>query len=420
MTASVTSSATLAVGESLEQLRRRGVDVISMASGEIRLPVLPQLADVVRASVERNEYGPVAGIDSYRAAAAGYWQRRGIDAAADRIVAGPGSKALLFAALVAIGGDVIVPRPSWVSYAAQAHLAKIGVIDVDTSPGGGGLPDPDAAANAIDAARRSGRDVRAIIVTLPDNPTGTIASTDHVRALADLARRYDLVIVSDEIYYDLTYDPHDVRGVSPVNFAPERTIVTTGLTKNLAVGGWRTGFALLPDRSELVDSVRAVASHIWSSPPMPIQHAAAYALEEPPEVTAWMESALSLHSSVTRAAASILQRGNLNLPTPRATCYLYPDFSAHREILAAYHDVHNSDHLAEILLHRFGIAALPGSAFGQHRHTLTIRLSTSQLYGTTEDEQRQALSAPEPTALPWIDRDLHRLHDAITSLVRRS
>ncbi|WP_233518596.1 aminotransferase class I/II-fold pyridoxal phosphate-dependent enzyme, partial [Streptomyces corynorhini] len=241
----VTLSATLAADEALARRRRAGERVLSMASGEIGLPAHPALKERLAAAADENAYGPVAGSHALRTAAAGYWERRGLAFAPEHVVAGPGSKALLFALLLAVGGDVVVPVPSWVSYAAQARLVGARPVPVPILPGQGGVPDPDRLREAVTAARAAGQDPRSVVVTVPDNPTGTVAAPDTVRRLADAARELDLVIVSDEIYRDLVYDTSQ-RAESPAVHAPERTVVTTGLTKNLALGGWRTGVARLP------------------------------------------------------------------------------------------------------------------------------------------------------------------------------
>ncbi|MET8173832.1 aminotransferase class I/II-fold pyridoxal phosphate-dependent enzyme [Streptomyces clavifer] len=244
--APIPMSATLAADEALARRRRAGERVLSMAAGEIGLPVLPVLRERLAAAAAENAYGPVAGSPALRTAVAGYWERRGLAVDPGLVVAGPGSKSLLFALLLAIGGDVVVPVPSWVSYAAQARLAGARPIPVPIRPGQGGVPDPDRLREAVVAARAAGQDPRVVVVTVPDNPTGTVASAGTVRRLADTARELDLVIVSDEIYGDLVYDTSE-PAVSPALHAPERTVVTTGLTKNLALGGWRTGVARLPD-----------------------------------------------------------------------------------------------------------------------------------------------------------------------------
>ena len=119
----VTVSATLAANEALATRRLGGQQVLPLGFGEAGLPVHPALRAALTAATARSGYGPVAGIPALRAAAAGYWDRRELPTDPDQTAAGPGSKPLLFALLLAIGTDVAVPQPSWVSYAAHASLA---------------------------------------------------------------------------------------------------------------------------------------------------------------------------------------------------------------------------------------------------------------------------------------------------------
>src|SRR6202044_1565165 len=241
--------------------------------------------EALAAATASNGYGPVAGSKALREAAAGYWQRRGLPTSAGSVVCGPGSKPLLFGLLLATGADVAVPRPSWVSYAAQAGLAGARAHFVPAAPGEGGICDPEALAAAVTAARAAGPTIRSVVVTLPDNPTGRLARPATVRALCAVAAEHDLIIISDEIYRDLVHDPTPV--LSPAAVAPDRTVVTTALSKSLALGGWRIGVARLPEgplgrwlRGQLV----GIGSEIWAAPAAPIQQAAAVAFEEPREL----------------------------------------------------------------------------------------------------------------------------------------
>ena len=161
------------------------------------------------------------------------------------MVCGPGSKPLLFGLLLAIGADVAIPRPSWVSYAAQADDRHPPAFRA-RRPGEGGIPDPAALASAAAAALAAGRRIRSVVVTLPDNPTGRLPRPATVRALCEVAAAHELIIISDEIYRDLVHDPA-TPVLSPAQVAPERTVVTTGLSKSLALGGWRIGVARMPD-----------------------------------------------------------------------------------------------------------------------------------------------------------------------------
>src|SRR5215472_13615992 len=240
-------SATLAANEALTRKRQADQPVLPLAFGEAGLPVHPLLREALAAAAGRNAYAPVAGVPELREAAAGYWTRRGLPTSADAVVSGPGSKPLLFALLLALGADVALPRPSWVSYAAQAAMIGSRAQPVPVPNGEGGICDPAALADVAVRARRAGRRIGAEIVTLPDNPTGQLASPATVRALAEVATEHDLLIIADENYRDLAYDTGPAAFPSPGVFAPERTVVTTALSKSLALGGWRIGVAKMPE-----------------------------------------------------------------------------------------------------------------------------------------------------------------------------
>ncbi|WP_284117235.1 pyridoxal phosphate-dependent aminotransferase [Streptomyces fragilis] len=415
----VTMSATLAADQELERRRRAGERVLFLASGEIGLPVLPQLRERLSAAAGRNAYGPVSGDEELRAAAAGHWGRRGLRTDAADVVCGPGSKPLLFALLLAVGGgDVVVPVPSWVSYGAQARLAGCRPLPVATRPGEGGVPDPDVLRGGVVAARAAGRDPRCVVVTVPDNPTGTVASGETVRRLAAVAAELDLVIISDEIYGDLVFDTRR-PALSPALFAPERTVVTTGLTKNLALGGWRMGVARLPSGplgGALRERLVGVASQVWSSTAAPVQAVAAYAFAEPPEVRAHVAACRRLHERVVREVAGLLTDAGARLAPVQATCYLYPDFEPLRESLRRVHGVRGAGELAALLGSRWGGGVLAGTAFGEPGHSLRLRLATSRLYGDTDAERWAALSAPDPLALPWIEASLQRIGHVLAEL----
>ncbi|MFE0702133.1 pyridoxal phosphate-dependent aminotransferase [Streptomyces sp. NPDC058872] len=415
----VTMSATLAADQELERRRQAGERVLFLASGEIGLPVLGMLRERLAEAADRNAYGPVTGSAELRSAAAGYWSRRGLDTDPDDVVCGPGSKPLLFALLLAVGGtDVVVPAPSWVSYGAQARLAGARPLPVPIRPGEGGVPDPDALREAVVSARAAGRDPRCVVVTVPDNPTGTVASPETVRRLAAVARDLDLVVISDEIYCDLVFDP-ERPAVSPAVFAPERTVVTTGLTKNLALGGWRIGVARLPSGllgGGLRERLVGVASQVWSSTAAPVQAAAASALREPPEVVAHMAAARRLHEKVVREVAGSFTATGVRLAPVRATCYLYPDFEPLGEGLSRVHGIGGGDGLAALFTDRYGVGVLSGTAFGEPGGSWRIRVATSRLYGDTDAERWAALSAPDPLSLPWIRASLDRVSEVLADL----
>lgn len=412
----VAHSATLAINERLAARRAAGEPVVHLGFGEAGLPVLPSVAEVLRGAVDRNGYGPVVGSPRVRAAAAGYFSRRGLSTVADQVVTAPGSKALLYALMSVLPGDVVLPRPSWVSYAAQAALSGKDVLWVDVPPEAGGVPDPDALATALTAARRAGRHPGVLVLTVPDNPTGTVASAARVERVCAVAAEHGLAVLSDEIYRDLAHRPDEVP--SPAAYLPEQCFVTTGLSKNLALGGWRVGFARFPNSALGVrahDAVTGVASEIWSSLAAPMQEVAAHVLDEPAEVTKHIETSRTLHATVATAVHQEFVTAGAHCRPPTAAFYLYPDLAPLATRLAT-HGVTDADALADFLLDRHGIGVLSGTAFGDAPAALRVRVATSLLYGDTEDQRWTALHAEDPLTLPWISTALTRIRTALAAL----
>jgi aspartate aminotransferase len=413
-------SATLAANEALASRRRRGESVLPLAFGEAGLPVLPALRDALSAAAGLGAYGPVAGLAALREAAAGYWDRRGLPTSPDSVVCGPGSKPLLFGLLLAIGADVAVPMPSWVSYAAQAGLIGARAHHVPVARGEGGICDPGQLARTVTAARAAGRRIGSVILTLPDNPTGRLARPGTVRALCDVAAENDMTIISDEIYRDLVHDAAaDV--LSPAAVAPRRTVVTTALSKSLALGGWRIGAARLPEGphgDRLRDRLLGIVSEIWSAPSAPVQQAAAYAFGEPAEIIERVTRSRRLHAAIAHAVADRCATAGLLVPAPQAAFYLYPDFEPWREHLRATHRISTGADLAGHLLERYGAGVLPASTFGEDARALRVRVATGLLYGDSDAQREAALTASNPLTLPWISAALTRIDEILADLAR--
>jgi aspartate aminotransferase len=412
----VPPSATLAINERIEQRIRDGADVLHLAFGEAGLPLLPSIAEVLDRAARRTGYGSVAGSAEARQAAAGWYERRGLATDPGQIVFAPGSKPLLAALLAVLPGDVVIPQPCWVSYAAHAALAGKRTIAVPIGPEAGGAPDPDALEEALAAARRDGAEPGVLVLTLPDNPTGTQPVPEVVERMGAIAERHDLLIVADEIYRDLTHHPARFR--SPTATVPERTFVTGGLSKDIALGGWRIGYARMADGAlgeEARKAVAGVAGAVWSSLATPMQDVAAHVLAEPADVRERVERSRRLHAAVAAAAHAEVAAAGIACRTPSGGFYLYPDFETRRAALAAQ-GVTTGQELAEHLLERHAVGVLAGEAFGDDPQALRARMATSLLYGTTDDERHAALASDDPAALPWIRASLDRLRAALDEL----
>jgi len=406
-------SATMAGDQRIRARIAAGEPILHLAFGEAGLPVPADVLDALARAATQNAYGPAAGTPPARKAAAGYFARRALPTTPDQIVFAPGSKPLLWALIAMLPGDVILPRPSWVSYAAQAGLAGRRVWSVAVTEASGGVPDPDALTDTLMRARRDAGRPGILVLTLPDNPTGTVAPAAQITRVTEIAQAHDLAIVSDEIYRDLAHRPQDV--LSPAQLAPERTYVTTGLSKSMALGGWRIGLVRLPDGPTGADArvaLTALASEVWSSLAAPMQSVAAYVLSEPPPVTAHVERSRRLHRLTTEAVHAQLTAAGASCRPPGGGFYLYPDLEPMRERLRA-EGVEDADSLSGYLLDRHQIGVLSGAAFGDDPAALRFRVATSLLYGDTDDERRRTLEADDPVARPGIGRALERLRSAL-------
>jgi aspartate aminotransferase len=254
------------------------------------------------------------------------------------------------------------------------------------------------------------------VITLPDNPTGTLAPPDLVAEVCQVADDFDLTVISDEIYRDLC--PADAGYRSPAELLPERTIVTTGLSKSQALGGYRIGFLRLPAtadpdlRAELV----GLASEVWSCLAGPQQRVAEWALAEPDVLTAHIAASRRLHHAVTNAVYQVFLGAGVSCRAPAGPFYLYPDFAPRRERLAEA-GVHTGQQLADALLSRYGVGVLAGVEFGDDPAALRFRAATSLLYGATADQRWAALRSADPTSLPWIRDALTQLDKALTGLL---
>lgn len=407
----VSRSPTLAINERVRARLAQGRPVVHLGFGEAGLPLLPALERELARAAAAHTYPAVAGTPGLREAAAGYFERRRLPTAGESIVIGPGSKALLFALMLALDGDLVLPVPSWVSYEPQARLAGKHVVRVPIPAESGGVPDPDLLEDALAAARRAGGRPGALLLTLPDNPTGTVASPDLLARVCAIARSEGLLVVSDEIYRDLAHEPEGL--VSPAELYPEGTVITGGLSKSLSVGGWRLGFARLPQTdlgAELASTLVDLASEIWSGVAAPVQEAAAYALAEPSEIREYVAGGRRLHARVARALHAVVTGSGAACRPPQGGFYIYPELAAPGYESAAA--------LAEDLLERRDIAVLPGEAFGDRPERLRFRLASSLLYGADDAQRWEALRSEAPETLPWIAGALGRVGSALDSLRR--
>jgi len=388
-------SATMAINTKINQLRARGHQVYHLGFGEARFPVHPKILAAFKTNAAARSYLPVAGLPALRTQVAGYYQRHfKIEIEPEQVIIGSGSKTLLFAAMHALWGDLLLPSPTWVSYDTQAHLTGKAVHWIPTRLEDNYCLTPDGLQAGIQAARAAGQSPGILVLNSPGNPTGVVYPPDLLAGLAQVARAEALTIISDEIYALTTYG--DIPHISMAHHYPEGTVVTGGLSKHLSLGGWRLGVAILPFNdfgAELHQYMTAVAGAIWTTAAAPVQYAAVVAYSDDPEIDAYMETCTTIHGHITNYLYQTLHA--LGVPCPRSGggFYVYPSFAPWRQALAQKHNVHTSQQLANFLLDEEHMATLPGSDFGADPQDLTLRLSTSYLYAFTDEAGEAMLSA---------------------------
>src|SRR6266581_4903460 len=235
------SSPTLAINEAIAERRAAGREVIHLGFGEATFPLHPLLEAALGEAAKHTGYAPVLGLPALRQATADYLARtRGLNSSPEHIVVGPGSKPLLYALLHVLEGDLLLPVPSWVSYAPQARLAGRRVITVQTDAVDHHRLTQQALSEALAQARKEGADPRILVVNTPSNPTGSMFDRADVEALACWARDAGITVISDEIYAELAHGWRE--HISPARFYPQGCIVTGGTLEGIL--RWRLAHRL--------------------------------------------------------------------------------------------------------------------------------------------------------------------------------
>ncbi|NBC23552.1 MAG: aminotransferase class I/II-fold pyridoxal phosphate-dependent enzyme [Gammaproteobacteria bacterium] len=366
----VKPSATIAINARSRHLQTQGRRIVRLGLGQSPFPVPEVVVEALRAHAHEKDYLPARGLPALREAVAGYLNRsQGLSLPADHVLIGPGSKELLFLLQLIHAGELVIPAPSWVSYAPQARILgrQPTWLATDHATGLG------VTAQRLDAACRDHPDrARLLILNYPGNPTGTSYGEQQLREIAAVARRYRILVLADEIYGEL-----DFAGThcSIARFYPEGTIISGGLSKWCGAGGWRLGaFAFPPELSELADNMAAVASETFTSVSAPIQFAAVRAFQGGPEIDDYLARSRAVLGGLLRFAWQALLDAGARVCEPSGGFYLFPDFADHGEALAR-RGIRDGVTLTERLLEETGVACLPGADFGRPEHELSLRLA---------------------------------------------
>lgn len=389
----VVPSATLAINARAQELRAKGVDVISFGAGEPDFDTPENIREAGRRAIAegKTRYTPVSGIPELRRLIAETsTASRGVIARPENVTVTVGAKGALFNLALALfedGDEVVVPTPCWVSYPEQVRLTGASPIFVPTSLESGWKVRPEALAAALSPR------TKAVVLCSPSNPTGAAYNEDELRALAEVLRPHDCWIVTDEIYGALVYDGFAQRSI--VTVAPDlidRTVIIDGASKTFAMTGWRVGWSIAP--TPLARAMDTIQGQGATSTATFCQWAALEALRSPPTELARMRA-------LFEERRDRLVRGLRGLPgvrcgLPEGAFYAFPDVSAwlgRRTPMDK--ELRDDADIAAWLLDATHVAVVPGSAFYAPGH---LRLSYA-------------------VSLPNIDEALRRIAGAVETLV---
>lgn len=363
-------SATLLINEKSRQLEKEGHHIYKLGLGQSPFPVPHPVVEALKANADQKSYLPVQGLPALKKAVAEYYHRtQGLNYSEKDVMIGPGSKELMFLLQLVYYGDLVIPTPSWVSYAPQARIIGRQVRWLNTAAATDWQLTPDELENLC--AEDPGRP-RLVILNYPANPTGRTYSAGELKKLAQVARRNQVILLSDEIYGELHYEG---KHVSIARYYPEGTIISGGLSKWCGAGGWRLGTFVFPDNLQrLMNSMSVVASETYTSTSAPIQYAAVRAFQGGITIERYLWNSRRILKALGSFLAEKMRGSGVYVAEPHGAFYLFPDFEKFREQLSGK-GIHTSDQLCDRLLMEAGVAILPGSVFGRPFDELTVRLS---------------------------------------------
>ncbi|MFA7468306.1 MAG: LL-diaminopimelate aminotransferase [Desulfotomaculaceae bacterium] len=349
----------------ITEKRAAGVDIISLGIGDPDMPTPDYIIEELKKEAENpanHQYPSSVGMLSYRQAVADWYQERfGVQLDPVReVVSVIGSKegiAHISWCYLNPGDTVLVPDPGYPVYAGGSILAGAEPYYMSLRKENGFLPDLDEIP--VEIARRA----KMMFINYPNNPAGAVAGDDFYNRVIDFARVYNILIIHDAAYSEMTYD-----GYTPPSFlqypgAREVGIEFHSVSKSYNMTGWRIGWAA--GHPEVVESLGRLKSNIDSGQFQAIQHAAIKGLTGPKEAVREMKKIYQERRDIMMEALNSM---GWNLEKPKATFYVW----------APVPDGYTSESFAEMVLEKAGVVITPGTGYGENgagyfRIALTVR-----------------------------------------------
>ena len=366
---SISPSITLEITGKANELKAQGVNVMSFAAGE---PDFNTPRNIIEAAIKAmddgyTKYTKTSGIVELRKAICKkLHQENNLNYSEEQIVVSTGAKQCLantFLAILNKGDEVILQNPCWVSYTELIKLADGVPVIVNCDENDG----YKLSAKNIEKAVAS--KTKAILLNSPHNPTGIVYNKNELEEIAQIAKKYNLIIISDEIYEKLIYDGEEHVSIASLSEdAYERTIVINGLSKTYAMTGWRVGYTA--SSTKLAKVMSSVQSHMTSNVCSISQYAALEALTGPQDSINMMKNAFEERRNFMMKKLEGIDE--VSFIKPQGAFYIMVDITYFIGKSINGIKINNSIEFAKILLEEEKVAVIPGAAFGLENF---IRLS---------------------------------------------
>ena len=358
-------SSTLKINEVSRELESKGEKIFKFGFGQSPLEVPQDVVNELRNNAFQNKYLPMQGLKELREAVAKYTStKKDYKYNSENVIIGPGSKELMFLLQILFEGDIILPAPSWVSYAPQAILGRNKIRSIQTTRENNWFP---TGAEIEKVILKDQNKNYLLFLNSPNNPSGQVC--ENLEEISQVAKKYNLIILSDEIYSELSFK-EGFKSIS--NFCPEKTIISTGLSKWCGAGGWRLGYFIIPDTlKNLRDSINVLASETFSSVSAPIQYAAITAYST--DYSKYINDSKNILKAVGNYVYENLKSNKVIINKSQGGFYLMPEFSNK--------SFSTSSEMCDNLLKETGVALLPGSDFGFDKKKMLARLSFTDFNG---------------------------------------
>ena len=358
-------SSTLKINEVCRQLEEKGKKIFKFGFGQSPFQVPVSIVNELKNNAHQNKYLPMQGLDGLRKSVAKYTSiKKNYSYSPDNVIIGPGSKELMFLLHVIFDGEIILPAPSWVSYAPQAIIGRNKIQILQTKTEHKWFPNGSEIEKII---LKDKKKKYLLFLNSPNNPSGQIC--ENLEEISEVTNKYNLIILSDEIYSELSFNDN-YKSIS--SFCPEKTIISTGLSKWCGAGGWRLGYFIIPENLKIIkETLNVLASETFSAVSAPIQYAAIQAYEG--DHKNYIKSSKEILKFVGNYVYENLSSNKVLINKPQGGFYIMPEF-----INAKFE---SSSKMCNKILNETGVALLPGSDFGFNKERMLARLSFTDFNG---------------------------------------